>query len=193
MTSEPHDHGHDSHAHAGMTQYIAVFMALVVLTGASFFTYSRFWPWHDQPQVGWAFMMAVSCTKAMLVVLFFMHVKYEASWKYVLTVPCCFMAVFLVLALVPDVGCRANGLFYGWGFTEERKKFVATEQNYRDLIAAAQAKAAAGHAEHGDADHAVETPTAEPHGSGAPAATTDEHAEPAADEAQATEAPAAAE
>ena len=40
-----------------------------------------------QPQVGWAFMMAVSCTKAMLVILFFMHVKYEANWKYVLTIP----------------------------------------------------------------------------------------------------------
>ena len=35
----------------------------------------------------WAFMMAVSCTKAMLVILFFMHVKYEANWKYVLTIP----------------------------------------------------------------------------------------------------------
>ena len=32
-------------------------------------------------------MMAVSCTKAMLVILFFMHVKYEANWKYVLTIP----------------------------------------------------------------------------------------------------------
>ena len=48
-----------------------------------FFLQSR----HAQPQIGWAFMMAVSCTKAMLVILFFMHVKYEANWKYVLTIP----------------------------------------------------------------------------------------------------------
>ncbi len=32
-------------------------------------------------------MMAVSCTKAMLVILFFMHVLYEANWKFVLTIP----------------------------------------------------------------------------------------------------------
>ena len=44
-------------------------------------------------------MMAVSCTKAMLVILFFMHVKYEANWKYVLTIPAAFMAIFLMLML----------------------------------------------------------------------------------------------
>ena len=49
----------------------------------------------DQPQVGWTFMMAVCCTKAMLVILFFMHVKYEANWKYVLTIPAGFMSIFL--------------------------------------------------------------------------------------------------
>jgi len=50
--------------------------------------------------------MAVSCTKAMLVVLFFMHVWWEANWKYVLTIPAAMMAVFLVIMLVPDVGMR---------------------------------------------------------------------------------------
>lgn len=174
MQNDPHNlHAHDdgdhSHAHAGIGQYIAVFLALCVLTGASFFTYSRFWPFQDQPQIGWAFMIAVSCTKAMLVILFFMHVKYEASWKYVLTVPASFMAVFLVLALVPDVGYRAKGLWYGWGFTEERQKFVATDQNYRDLIAASQAKAAAGHSDHAadgahaSEEHAADGHAAEPH------------------------------
>ena len=51
-------------------------------------------------------MMAVSCTKAMLVILFFMHVKYEANWKYVLTIPAGMMSIFLMLMLVPDVGMR---------------------------------------------------------------------------------------
>ena len=61
---------------------------------------------HFDSAVGWAFMMAVSCTKAMLVILFFMHVKYEANWKYVLTIPAGMMSIFLVLVLVPDVGLR---------------------------------------------------------------------------------------
>jgi cytochrome c oxidase subunit 4 len=111
-----HDHDgghghHDDHAdghesHGGIGQYLAVFAALCVLTTMSFLTYSSVWPWRDQPHVGWAFMMAVSCTKAMLVVLFFMHVLWEANWKYVLTIPAAMMAIFLALMLVPDVGLR---------------------------------------------------------------------------------------
>jgi cytochrome c oxidase subunit 4 len=51
-------------------------------------------------------MMAVSCAKAMLVILFFMHLKWEANWKYVLTIPASIMSIFLLLMLVPDVGLR---------------------------------------------------------------------------------------
>jgi cytochrome c oxidase subunit 4 len=106
------DHtGHADHADHGVMKYIYVFLALCVLTAMSFWTYADIpvkWPFHHQPQVGWAFMMAVSCTKALLVVLFFMHVKYEANWKYVLTIPAAFMSLFLILMLVPDVGLRGR-------------------------------------------------------------------------------------
>ena len=51
-------------------------------------------------------MMAVSCTKAMLVIMFFMHLKWEANWKWVLTAPVIFMSALLIFALVPDVGLR---------------------------------------------------------------------------------------
>lgn len=112
--------GHVEHDHGGIGKYLLVFVVLCFLTGASFFTYSRYWPFHDQPKVGWLFMMAVSCTKAMLVILFFMHVKYEANWKYVLTIPAAFMSVFLMLMLVPDVGMRLR-----WA-SEERKLYMAT-------------------------------------------------------------------
>jgi cytochrome c oxidase subunit IV len=123
----PHDvstllqHGADHAAehHGGIRKYIYVFLALCVLTGASFFTYSSYWPFHETPQIGWAFMMAVSCTKAMLVILFFMHVKYEANWKYVLTIPCAFMSIFLILMLVPDIGMRSR-----WA-SEERLLYSA--------------------------------------------------------------------
>lgn len=113
---------HDSHAaHADHdnSKYIKVFIALCVLTGASFFTYSDYWPYHDTPAVGWVFMMGVSCTKAMLVVLFFMHVKYEADWKYVLTIPASIMSLFLVLALVPDIGLRTRR------YSQEREQHAA--------------------------------------------------------------------
>lgn len=117
-------HGSEAHGHGGLGKYIAVFVALCVLSTASFFTTSQHWPYHDQPSVGWAFMMAVSCTKALLVVLFFMHVKYEANWKYVLTIPASLMALFLGLALVPDIGMRVHGAF-GYGYSEERMRHAA--------------------------------------------------------------------
>ncbi len=134
-------HAHDSHS-TGIAQYIYVFLALCVLTTASFFTYSSLWPWHDQPKIGWTFMMAVSCTKALLVILFFMHVKYEANWKYVLTIPAGFMAIFLILALVPDVGMRGRHL------AEERKLYMAEPRSSK-----APVRHGESHAEEAPASH----------------------------------------
>src|SRR5439155_3539143 len=88
--AQAHEH------HGGIAKYIYVFVGLCILTSASVFTTSIYWPFHDQPKISWAFMMAVSCTKAMLVILFFMHVKDEANWKYVLTIPAAFMSIFLI-------------------------------------------------------------------------------------------------
>jgi cytochrome c oxidase subunit IV len=134
-SSEAHGHAHGDpahgdhgHAHGGIAKYIYVFLALCVLTGASFFTYSSAWPWHDQPAVGRFFMMAVSCTKAMLVILFFMHLKYEADWKYVLTIPASIMSIFLMLALVPDVGLRMRT------YSPERREHAAIpEKEFQKL------------------------------------------------------------
>jgi cytochrome c oxidase subunit IV len=44
----------------------------------------------------------------MLVILFFMHVLWEANWKYVLTIPASMMSIFLLLMLVPDIGRRTD-------------------------------------------------------------------------------------
>jgi cytochrome c oxidase subunit 4 len=140
-------HAHAEHGHAGIAQYVYVFLALCVLTSASFFTYSSYWPFHNQPAIGWTFMMAVSCTKALLVILFFMHVKYEANWKYVVTIPAGFMAIFLVLALVPDIGMRGRWL------SEERQLYMAEpkQPGHNKVV---QHDESAGHdAEHAPAEH----------------------------------------
>ena len=72
--------------------------------------------------VAWSFMMAISCTKALLVILFFMHLKYEANWKYVLTIPAGFMSIFLMLMLVPDIGMRF------WHYSRDRLEFCAVPE-----------------------------------------------------------------
>jgi cytochrome c oxidase subunit 4 len=128
MSEHAHDtHGHDHADHGGIGKYLAVFLALSVLTGASFFTYSSYWPFDQNIPSGrhitWAFMMAVSSTKAMLVVMFFMHLLWEANWKWVLTVPASFMSIFLLLMLVPDVGMRQNNGYATYSY--ERLRYAA--------------------------------------------------------------------
>jgi len=113
---DPHaDHAdHDLEDHGGVGKYLVVFAALCVLTGASFFTYSDAWPFGKHE--AWAFMMAVSCTKAMLVIMFFMHLLWEANWKWVLTVPASCMSIFLLLMLVPDIGMRQDNGFAWYSY-----------------------------------------------------------------------------
>lgn len=124
QSTDTHADDHADEHHGGMGAYIAVFVALCVLTGASFFTYTDAWRNSIPKEIGWTFMMAVSCCKAMLVIMFFMHLKYEANWKYVLTIPAGLMSIFLVLMLVPDVGLRMdNGLY---GYSSERRREAAT-------------------------------------------------------------------
>jgi cytochrome c oxidase subunit IV len=102
--ADHHDHEHD---HGGSGKYIFVFIALCVLTVISFGV-ANTRAIMDTPAVGWSIMMAVSCAKAMLVIAFFMHLIWEANWKYVLTIPASIMSVFLVLMLVPDIGFRTR-------------------------------------------------------------------------------------
>ena len=100
------DHGHGDHGHGGLGKYIAVFIALCVLTAISFAT-AHFMMGPDAQGatqlVGRVVMIAVSCCKALLVMLFFMHLIREANWKYVLTIPASIMSIFLLLMLFPDV------------------------------------------------------------------------------------------
>lgn len=121
-------HSHDGvhsddgdHAHGDVGLYLAVFAALCVLTGASFFTYSSYWPFGKH--VAWAFMMCVSVTKAMLVIMFFMHLLWEANWKWVLTIPASFMSLFLILMLVPDIGLRQQNSYSHYSF--DRLQYAA--------------------------------------------------------------------
>src|SRR4029079_237909 len=97
-----------THGHAGVGKYVAVFVALCVLTAISFAVGNWESLRHNSPGTMWAAMMAVSCCKAMLVILFFMHMLWEANWKYVLTIPASMMSIFLLLMLVPDIGRRTD-------------------------------------------------------------------------------------
>jgi len=122
-TSHDHDHSHGS-----VRTYMLVFLGLIVLTAISFWLGNSSLK-ETMPASAWAGMMAVSSGKALLVILFFMHLKWEANWKYVLTIPAMMMSVFLVCMLIPDVGLRLKR------YSEER------------IVRAAQARAIADQGE----------------------------------------------
>lgn len=124
-SSQPHaaSHGHHDdqqhhHHHGGLGKYGVVFLCLCGLTLCSFMTVTESWPLAKTPT--WIFMMAVSTCKAMLVIMVFMHLFWEANWKYVLTIPAAMMSLFLVLMLIPDVGSRS------FMYSEERKAHAAS-------------------------------------------------------------------
>lgn len=100
--SEAEHHGPES-----ITRVVLiVFAALCLLTCASLLTYTRFWQQRVPIEVGRLVMMAVSVSKAYLVVTFFMHLWWEAKWKYVVTIPAMCVSTLLGLALIPDIGRR---------------------------------------------------------------------------------------
>ncbi len=98
----PHSHSSTSHA----STFLVVFAMLLVLTGMSFWIANSHLM--DSKLLGWGAMMGVSLAKALLVLLFFMHLWWERAWKYVITLPAIMMAILLVLLLVPDIGMRTE-------------------------------------------------------------------------------------
>ena len=71
---------HDEHS-AHHVNYIAVFGALCVFTGLSvLFDVLSF----ENRLITVVLVLAVAVAKALCVMMFFMHLKFEGNWKYVL-------------------------------------------------------------------------------------------------------------
>lgn len=89
---------HESHHHVN---YLAVFVALCVFTGLSVV-----FDVVDIPNRALliVLVLAVAVAKALCVMAFFMHLKFERNWKYVLLAPTTILAIGVPLALMPDVG-----------------------------------------------------------------------------------------
>ena len=93
-----HDHDHvESHGAA----YVAVFIALCCFTLLSVAADIMHMP--NRVMLG-AIVLAIATAKALSVMMYFMHLKFERAWKYMLLAPTFILAAGLMLALVPDVG-----------------------------------------------------------------------------------------
>ena len=112
--SNPSESTHAEHP-SHMRLFLMVFGLLMGLTLVSFGIANS--SIMDTPAIGWAAMMAVSCAKAFLVIAFFMHLKWETNWKFVLTIPASIMSVLICLILIPDIMQRVENYDHSrWTF-----------------------------------------------------------------------------
>ena len=51
-----------------------------------------------------AIVLAVAVAKALCVMMYFMHLKFERAWKYLLLAPTIILALALPISLRPDIG-----------------------------------------------------------------------------------------
>lgn len=92
-----HEHEHHSH---GKT-YFMVFCALCVFTVMSIIADAF---QMSNKNVLRAVILAVATSKALCVMMYFMHLKFERAWKYLLLAPTFILAATIPFALVPDIG-----------------------------------------------------------------------------------------
>lgn len=89
-------HPHDAHH----VNYFAIFVALLICTALSVV-------FDLVPLNGYIvtfLVLAVATAKAMFVMTYFMHLKFEGGWKFVILLPTAILAVGLMIALTPDIG-----------------------------------------------------------------------------------------
>ena len=80
--------------------YLKVFGALLVFTVMEY-AYARFLPLPFLYLV--LGLMTMAIIKATLVGMYFMHLKFEGRWIYMILVPVGFLAVVVVVGLMPDM------------------------------------------------------------------------------------------
>jgi cytochrome c oxidase subunit 4 len=95
---------HESESHAGpsLQVYLIIAVALGVFTVSSFVVNYLVREHHLTTQVGFVLILGVAVCKAVLVGMFFMHLKYDWFKLYFLIVPVFIMAAMMMMVLLPD-------------------------------------------------------------------------------------------
>lgn len=125
--------GHaDTHTHPHVN-YLLIFGALCIFTLLSVV----FDVVELTKPVTAVLVLAVAAAKALCVMMFFMHLKFEGNWKFVLLMPTFILACGLPLALAPDVG-----LHY---YDQQVPQMKAVEAHSHTAAAMEAAEATSGH------------------------------------------------
>ena len=108
-SSDPH---HEEHHGPTVKMYVAIFLALCVLTVVTVLAAKfDFAPMLGAQMGGFvnnAVALGIACTKATLVILFFMHVKYENKLVGLAVVASVIWLAFLILITISDYLTRTS-------------------------------------------------------------------------------------
>ena len=98
------DHTHADGDHPSLDKtFMYVFVVLCIFTTISFA--ADFLPYLGATNaVVNVIVLAIAVAKALCVMLFFMHLKWERNWKYVILAPTVILSIGLPMALIPDIG-----------------------------------------------------------------------------------------
>ncbi len=99
LTYEQEQHV-ESHA-----PYLRVFFALLILTIVEYFYAKLMSDGFVSLILG---LMMLAIVKAMLVAWYFMHLKFEGRWVYIMLVPAGILMMVLIFALYPDIGMQRS-------------------------------------------------------------------------------------
>lgn len=115
---------HSGHPHVN---YLLIFIALCICTGLSVL--------FDVLEINNFILLVflvlgVAVAKALFVMMYFMHLKFEGKWKFVLLSPTIILAIGIPLALLPDVG-----LHYYTTVTPQSKIHARAAQHHEETPA----------------------------------------------------------
>ncbi len=115
---------HEQEAHA---PYLLVWFWLAILTGVEYFYAYGLASFFSILLAG---LLVLAGVKAGMVGWYFMHLKFEGKWVYLLIVPAIILATILVLALVPDQSLKPEDIE-----AEESVRMMPAEGPCRIVVA----------------------------------------------------------
>ena len=96
-------HASEGHAGSGVRPYLVIFVALSVFTALSFAFNFLVREEYIGKHTGFALILAVAVCKAVLVAMFFMHLKFDWFKLYFMIVPVMILGTMMVIVLLPDI------------------------------------------------------------------------------------------
>jgi caa(3)-type oxidase subunit IV len=100
-------HAAEAHHGPNVRLYLLIGGCLAVFTAVSFIVNYLVQQGTVTPQMGFVIILGVAVCKAVLVAMYFMHLKYDWGRVYFMIVPVLILGTMFVIVLLPDI-------VFGW-------------------------------------------------------------------------------